>query len=1005
MPGSRRGFALVLSLGLMAMLLLLMVALSTLVQIEVNVASGREVHARAQANARFALHQALGELQRVAGPDQRQSARADILGVGVAQAGNHYWTGIWDATSPLSEPSWLVSGAAPDPRISPADAATLVPAHAPAGLPAVTAPTVALDLSDGWEHRIAWWVGDEGVKASLQPGRTLPEGVDALTAAAHHHQLSSGCDIERFFRDDLMADSSILAGLERMNSLRQLPLLRTREGRSVVTQDTLRARWHDYTLCAYGVLENPAGGGLKHNLSDPAYRDGDLINDAMRAFLTPSMDYRAAATPVDRAALNDGETTHALYPIPTELTLKMRVFHGYNDARVKLRYHVEIEFWNPYSVPITFPEDDNDEGYSRAMAVYFDNLPELKIENRDSNDTPDIEDDLSSIQYYREFDVFDYKGILKQPYLCVWVDIAPDKKSRDAPVLQPGEVYRVMAPNPATQPEGLARDLGFFDYTPSPSKTHRRDVPVWADLYETRPEAGDSIRIKADTNGKNVDVHFVPFTGANEDYRQVEPFFSLKDLAYPEFEYKQRFGRDKNGDAGYKLPFSLDGSLDYRHEDATIVYHWKLSSDEDSLEELSLFLAALDLSNPAFDAGASITLPAVDDLAMAESEPGTRVLKMADLMELELTEPRNSYRGMNDYDVFEPRELFHDTEPRNHDNENLSPVLFDLPLTEPLTVGVMRYAQIAGTPTLALGNPQAGGMNRVFDQYFFNPYYQAESHPQPIMLHGRLAPANGLAGDGARADDAARLYQLGAFNLNSTSVEAWRAMLGSSGGGQSPQDDDAMGYASGSRVSAHSFARQPFRAAIYSSQLRDEQDIAQPRYAFTESVRTLSAREGHTQLDYLAGGIVARLQSRGRPFATVQEFVNSGIIAEALADVGQRPGMDDVRPINEGLLPFSNLTLTQGDIISRLAPVLNARSDTFVIRAYGEAVDPLTGDAAKAWCEATVRRTPDRLDGGAAMDPTVAGTLGRKFEVIDFRWISAEEMEPVAEVPVFVSNF
>jgi len=48
--------------------------------------------------------------------------------------------------------------------------------------------------------------------------------------------------------------------------------------------------------------------------------------------------------------------------------------------------------------------------------------------------------------------------------------------------------------------------------------------------------------------------------------------------------------------------------------------------------------------------------------------------------------------------------------------------------------------------------------------------------------------------------------------------------------------------------------------------------------------------------------------------------------------------------------------LTQGDVLTPLAPVISARSDTFLIRAYGE---PDVDTGAKRYCEAVVQRIPD----------------------------------------------
>jgi hypothetical protein len=91
--------------------------------------------------------------------------------------------------------------------------------------------------------------------------------------------------------------------------------------------------------------------------------------------------------------------------------------------------------------------------------------------------------------------------------------------------------------------------------------------------------------------------------------------------------------------------------------------------------------------------------------------------------------------------------------------------------------------------------------------------------------------------------------------------------------------------------------------------------------------------------------------------------------------------------------------LSQADLLAVLGPVLTARSDTFLVRAYGDAVNPATGvTEGRAWCEAVVQRVPDYVD---ASDPAeaAAGALsatnriyGRRFEIVRFRWLSAAEV-------------
>ena len=79
-PQHRRGFAVVITLLLIAFVVPLLLAMITFIQVETTASSRDLDQLRAHENARLALMIALGVLQRHAGPDQRVSARADILG-------------------------------------------------------------------------------------------------------------------------------------------------------------------------------------------------------------------------------------------------------------------------------------------------------------------------------------------------------------------------------------------------------------------------------------------------------------------------------------------------------------------------------------------------------------------------------------------------------------------------------------------------------------------------------------------------------------------------------------------------------------------------------------------------------------------------------------------------------------------------------------------------------------------------------------------------------------
>ncbi len=97
-----------IALSLMAFIVVLVLSLSLIVQVETASSSAALAQLRAKESAKLALFMGLGELQRYTGPDQRVTARAEILGSGLSTQ-NPFWTGVWDTTNPSAGPRWLVS--------------------------------------------------------------------------------------------------------------------------------------------------------------------------------------------------------------------------------------------------------------------------------------------------------------------------------------------------------------------------------------------------------------------------------------------------------------------------------------------------------------------------------------------------------------------------------------------------------------------------------------------------------------------------------------------------------------------------------------------------------------------------------------------------------------------------------------------------------------------------------------------------------------------------------
>ncbi|WP_269540716.1 hypothetical protein [Cerasicoccus fimbriatus] len=99
------------------------------------------------------------------------------------------------------------------------------------------------------------------------------------------------------------------------------------------------------------------------------------------------------------------------------------------------------------------------------------------------------------------------------------------------------------------------------------------------------------------------------------------------------------------------------------------------------------------------------------------------------------------------------------------------------------------------------------------------------------------------------------------------------------------------------------------------------------------------------------------------------------------------------------LLSHSPGFVTQADILSMIGPVLRPRGDTFVIRSYGSSINKLTGEVeAEAWLEMTVQRIvePVKPDSNNPFEPDLANKdeidVGRKFEIVNFRWLSPEDV-------------
>ena len=300
--------------------------------------------------------------------------------------------------------------------------------------------------------------------------------------------------------------------------------------------------------------------------------------------------------------------------------------------------------------------------------------------------------------------------------------------------------------------------------------------------------------------------------------------------------------------------------------------------------------------------------------------------------------------------------------------------------------------------------------------------------------------------------NAAFLKNRSAFNVNSTSVEAWTAFLSGTLGIKRPL---ASGELGDGVVSFARYRKPDGIASTGNACLDDWGGWTGARQLTGDEVRMLAAK------------IVEQVKKRG-PFVSVADFVNRRLVSDQ--DETSRMGTVDAAIQASGLnrnfdsdgaylsttvnagastdAPDNNMEtfqsgyrylkndrwttaqpsskawgmpgfLTQGDVLEPLAASLSVRGDTFTIRAYGESSEngELKG---RAWIEATVERSPNYLKHRAFGDDAGAGgnaptdspqsidhatgayedgdldevnkKFGRRYQIKSLRWLSPEEI-------------
>lgn len=1191
-----QGFALIVSIVLMAFLLILLLALSAFTNVETLVSSNKHLEHQARQNALLGFNTAIAQLQKFAGPDQRVSAAADI-GTGdndvpEAKDGTRLWTGVWgNANDPATDLSqavllnWLVSGneniqltTDPSGRITTQPAA--IPAYQPDadtnlganstaldaitlnGLPArllvghntagntlanyVVAPLSRIQTGSVASGGYAYWIGDEGIKARINLSDPWIESDSAneRSRSFANAQRTAG---ETLF-DGLATDESITHLLDPGQILIAVTDL---------TPASLGQNFPHFTLHSRSVIADPLNGGLKRDLTQilqssggsPEETDGRFIFADTGGTTGPSAapfytlpptwgllrDFASFAN-----AANDplplrtpSATRQGIHPI----LMFSSIAYTYSisapsatEQEISVYATPLVILWNPYNRKIesgTFeigfqgPRKNISTGTNQGIVTFI-----LSGEDPSNPAGGSIEQfihfNLAAANFETTTDTTG-KVIPATPASGTARSFLRFQAS--VPEMEPGAAIYLGLPDGSTSGVYSAGTTALSPRTYDKERLNYSDVARVKIASLTVPKAEDSeLSIQMRDLGETSIYLAKANAGGN-----VSDALNASSEEY--YQWIGRIGTDsqyigplpgKSGQPGELRTKIIDiasgtGSnpkpmltIDAFHQLGSVIddspvplpVHWisqanpraymiqktEYEPDGNGSDELTI--------NPVYFAYASSN----DAEYTVSSVAGSRRYIVLRNMGTSAAALANNYHN------------------HSYQTEGWHPYpqLFELPAQNDILFSIadLRHAALsahATSPAYAIGNSlanfrikdlgdvtrssAAGGgsegpleqelvdlsflLNRaLWDKYFFSTAVKSPTSGTQLPEHlpnARHTYAKDPATlsldnltDSAGKQAASHLYIDGGFNVNSTSVEAWKAVLG--GLNKLPYDPQSPENPSPSLPTDHPFIFSRFRHPN-----AGWQSIA-PGVTNTRDHWGGYRRLSDSELTDLAQRLVEEIRARG-PFLSMSDFVNRSIDTTRHTGHAERyllkgalqAAIDDEGPLGEeadnrnkrtrinfaasatstiggGYHPFylhphlfrapdlDTLTqqyntkalagwnttslsadnnpftlhgafnasyITQADILSAIGASLSARSDTFMIRAYGETVNPTTQEVtARAWCEAIVQRMPDYLnaEADAAWTPpadlnsSLNQNFGRRFNVIAFRWLSADEI-------------
>ncbi len=1105
-----RGFALLITITLLAFLVLLLVSLASLTRVETQVAANNQQLSQARQNALMAMNVALGRLQQLAGPDQRVTGTADLVaGVNVAK---QKWTGVWkwDAAVPPT-PAWLVSTASTASSTGNASVAGALPAAGTvtlvgAGTGAevkVETQAITSDAVPGFSGvqtvgNFGYWVGDEGVKAKVSltdpwesPSAALKTvtGVSDTNAAIYRFvgaqrsgiegvaTASSSSDITTQLGATAYpaTDTTFKASLPKTLSLHQLPMANA--GSQAALSATIKSRYHDLTASSYSVLSDPVSGGLKKDLTSwlrsPAGAanpplDTSLIADSAisgdptsypSAFLPKWGMIRSYAGITAGTVINpqfQTDTQQGVHPVVTYARMGFNVSRPDPASPVQFHLFPVVVLWNPYSVPIAATT-------YKFKFDFINNYAMIKIVSG-NEPTRAAAEAAVPLTYLSLYDQRTYAGTAWPGFSTAGNN--PITFPLAAPQIPPGQSLVFTLDN--TAPYAINAN------TLSPNNPSRQDNsatiagPVIPDALLPADRTTWFVNNIGNlgvtlTDSDDRPFHLIQNTGTFTIFRS-SPVNTKSTLPTDAFTVKLYVRLENYISEGAHGGFGLMPRwLAQLNPAASLVVRKPRDPAQGGQNPLSYYMDIQGLLTGPFlptdrasmGAGSDVSAssPAsTTDLVLSEFQPaGVPLFSIAQLQ----------HAGLSLLNLY-PVNAVGNSMP----NVYIAP---DRDRTDALANTGIVANQIQRLYDVSYLLNKA-----LWDKYYFSTIPGGLTSPASLTADYRLPNARNsfywrvspeanseLEFNEMKTRDGAAAHLLvnGGFNVNSTSVQAWRALL---------YAHNNVPLPSASTPPLTSDYKHPFSRYTNSPDGSSNTNV-------WRGYRVLSDK----QIDHLAVKIAAEVKTRG-PFTSLADFVNRRLKNDAtglkgtlqaaidavdadtsIATTADRINhrdpfisvatrmvqtstsstisrdpykiypdnwvgnnapssatytysinttgttyVDLVQPVYNTALaqPSSSRAayapgfLTQADLLTSLGPVLTARSDTFVIRAYGDVQNPGTSAVeGKAWCEAIVQRVPDYVEPTIDAWTTPAANtpndkFGRRFKIVSFRWLSEGEI-------------